>query len=178
MHRKSGLDKPTLSCCMGKQKREQVNREVSKIEERVLEFSDALAEKMNFSVVGAEYKKEDGERHLRVYIDKDGGVDLDDCEKFSRALEEIIDGEDLIDEAYSLEVSSPGVDRKLTTGREFLHYIGRRVEAKLYKEVCGRKEFDGILKGYDGEHVRIDDGGETVEINPSEAVYIRLYFEF
>ena len=106
---------------------------MSKIEDTVLEISDSLAEKMNFSVVDAEYKKEGGMQILRVYIDKEGGVDLDDCEKFSRALEEILDTEDPIEEAYNLEVSSPGLDRQLKKEREFLHYIGRQVEVKLYK---------------------------------------------
>ena len=151
---------------------------MSKIEDTVLEISDSLAEKMNFSVVDAEYKKESGMQILRVYIDKDGGVDLDDCEKFSRALEEILDKEDPIEEAYNLEVSSPGLDRQLKKEREFLHYVGRQVEVKLYKETDGRKEFDGILKEYKDKKVYIETDGEVIEINPKDAAYIRLYFEF
>lgn len=151
---------------------------MSRIEETVLEMSDRLAEKMNFSVVDAEYKKEDGQQILRVYIDKDGGVDLDDCEKFSRALEEQLDAEDPIEEAYSLEVSSPGLDRQLKKEREFLHYIGRRVEVKLYKETDGRKEFDGILKEYKEKTAYIESEGETIEVSLKDAAYIRLYFEF
>ena len=151
---------------------------MSKIEDTVLEISDSLAEKMNFSVVDAEYKKEGGMQILRVYIDKEGGVDLDDCEKFSRALEEILDSEDPIEEAYNLEVSSPGLDRQLKKEREFLHYVGRQVEVKLYKETDGRKEFDGILKEYKDKKVYIETDGEILEINPKDAAYIRLYFEF
>ena len=151
---------------------------MSKIEDTVLEISDSLAEKMNFSVVDAEYKKEGGMQILRVYIDKEGGVDLDDCEKFSRALEEILDSEDPIEEAYNLEVSSPGLDRQLKKEREFLHYTGRQVEVKLYKETAGRKEFDGILKEYKDKKVYIETDGEILEINPKDAAYIRLYFEF
>lgn len=151
---------------------------MSKIEETVLDMADNLAEKMNFSVVDAEYKKEGGTQVLRVYIDKEGGVDLDDCEKFSRALEEILDREDPIEEAYSLEVSSPGLDRQLNKEREFLYYIGRRVEVKLYKETDGRKEFDGILADYKEKNVYIQTDGETVKVNPKDAAYIKLYFEF
>ena len=151
---------------------------MSKIEDTVLEISDSLAEKMNFSVVDAEYKKEGGMQILRVYIDKEGGVDLDDCEKFSRALEEILDSEDPIEEAYNLEVSSPGLDRQLKKEREFLHYIGRQVEVKLYKETDGKKEFDGILKEYKDKKVYIETDGEIIEINPKDAAYIRLYFTF
>lgn len=151
---------------------------MSGIEERVLLMSDALADGTPISVVGAEYKKEDGDRYLRVFIDKDGGVGLDDCEAFSRRLEEKLDCEDLIDEAYILEVSSPGADRTLTTEREFLYYRGRRVSVKLYRAVGGKKEFDGNLSDYDGEYVHITADGEEYAVKPKEAVYIKLYFEF
>ena len=151
---------------------------MSKIEDAVLEMSDKLAEEMNFSVVDVEYKKEGEERILRVYIDKEGGVGLDDCELFSRALEEIIDKEDPIPEAYSLEVSSPGLDRQLKKEREFLHYLGRQVEVKLYKTLNGKKEFDGILKDYKEKKAYIESDGEIMEIDPKDAAYIRLYFKF
>lgn len=151
---------------------------MAKTEDIVLEISDKLAEEMNFSVVDAEYKKEGGTQILRVYIDKDGGVDLDDCEKFSRALEEILDEKDPIKEAYSLEVSSPGLDRQLKKEREFIHYKGREVEVKLYKEINGMKEFNGILTDYKDKkaYIKTDDG--VLEINPKDAAYIRLYFIF
>ena len=139
---------------------------------------DAKEESIQTILEMAEYKKEGGMQILRVYIDKEGGVDLDDCEKFSRALEEILDKDDPIEEAYSLEVSSPGLDRQLKKEREFLHYIGRQVEVKLYKETDGRKEFDGILKEYKDKKVYIETEGEVLEINPKDAAYIRLYFEF
>lgn len=151
---------------------------MSKIEDAVLEMSDKLAEEMNFSVVDVEYKKEGEERILRVYIDKEGGVGLDDCELFSRALEEIIDKKDPIPEAYSLEVSSPGLDRQLKKEREFLHYLGRQVEVKLYKTLNEKKEFDGILKDYKEKKAYIESDGEIMEIDPKDAAYIRLYFKF
>lgn len=151
---------------------------MSKIDDRVLEISDELAEKMSFSVVDVEFKKEGQGKTLRVYIDKDGGVDLDDCEKFSRSLEEILDEEDFIEEAYSLEVSSPGLDRQLKKEREFLHYIGREVEVKLYKEQDGLKEFSGILKGFEEKIASIEVSGEVIKVNPKDAAFIKLYFEF
>ena len=151
---------------------------MSKIDDRVLEISDGLAEKMSFSVVDVEFKKEGQEKILRVYIDKDGGVDLDDCEKFSRSLEEILDEEDFIEEAYSLEVSSPGLDRQLKKEREFLHYIGREVEVKLYKEQDGLKEFSGILKDFEEKIASIEVSGEVIKVNPKDAAFIKLYFEF
>lgn len=151
---------------------------MSKVDEKVLEISDKLAEEMNFSVVDVEFKKEGQDKILRVYIDKDGGVDLDDCEKFSRALEAVLDEEDFIEEAYNLEVSSPGLDRQLKKEREFLHYIGRKVDVKLYKEQDGKKEFTAILKNYEEKTVSLEVLGEVLKINPKDAAFIKLYFEF
>lgn len=151
---------------------------MSKVDERVLEISDKLAAEMNFSVVDVEFKKEGQDKILRAYIDKDGGVDLDDCEKFSRALEAVLDEEDFIEEAYNLEVSSPGLDRQLKKEREFLHYIGRKVDVKLYKEQDGLKEFSAILKNYEEKIVSLEVDGVDIKINPKDAAYIKLYFEF
>lgn len=151
---------------------------MSKVDERALEISDELAEKLALSVVDVEFKKEGQDKILRVYIDKDGGVDLDDCEKFSRALEEILDEEDFIDEAYNLEVSSPGLDRQLKKEREFLHYLGREVEVKLYKEQNGLKEFCGVLKNFEDKTASVEVDGKIIKINPKDAAFIKLYFEF
>ena len=151
---------------------------MSKVDERVLEISDKLAAEMNFFVVDVEFKKEGQDKILRAYIDKDGGVDLDDCEKFSRALEIILDEEDFIEEAYNLEVSSPGLDRQLKKEREFLHYIVRMVDVNLYKEQEGLKELSGILKKYEEKIVSLEVDGKDIKINPKDAAYIKLYFEF
>ena len=115
---------------------------------------------------------------MRLFIDKEGGVGIDDCEKFSRAFEEEIDKSDPIEKEYILEVSSPGVDRKLNTEREFLHYLGREVDVKLYKAVNGVKEFSGILKSYENEVVVVEAGGKPREINVKDAAFIKLHFEF
>lgn len=152
--------------------------QLSKTEDTVLKLADKLADELGFFVVDVELKNEGGEKILRVYIDKDGGVDLDDCETFSRAFDAIIDEADPIAEAYNLEVSSPGLDRRLKKEREFLHYIGRRVEVKLFKEINGIKEFDGILTDYSEKTAYIDNNGETIMVNPKDAAYIKLYFEF
>lgn len=151
---------------------------MSKIEDTVLGLADALAEKLGFFVVDVELKTEMGEKILRVYIDKEGGVNLDDCEEFSRAFDSIIDEADPIPEAYSLEVSSPGLERRLKKEREFLHYIGSMVEVKMFKETNGRKEFRGVLADYSDKTAYIDCEGERVSVNPKETAYIKLYFEF
>jgi len=147
-------------------------------EQKIFEISEPISEKLGIFVVDAEYKKENGTRILRVYIDKEGGVGIDECEVFSRSLEAVLDELDFISEAYTLEVSSPGVDRVLKTEREFTYYIGRKVEVKLYKAIDGKKEFDGILKSYEDQTATITtEGNGDIEVKVKEAVYIRLYFK-
>ena len=150
----------------------------NKTEELVYELGDKLAEELEFYLVHAEYKKENGEYYLRLYIDKDGGVGIDDCEVYSRAISDKLDELDPIKEAYVLEVSSPGADRKLTTEREFNHYIGREVDVKLYAARNGQKEISGILSGYENDVAKIEVDGDVVEIARKDAVYIRLSFRF
>lgn len=147
------------------------------IEKAVLELTEELAEKQGVYVVDVSYKKENGERFLRFFLDKPGGVGIDDCEAFSRAAETLLDEKDLIPEAYLLEVSSPGVDRKLRTEREFVWYLGREVEVKLYRAADGKKEFSGILSEYQNETAWIESEGKTIKVPVKEAVYIRLYFK-
>lgn len=145
-----------------------------KTEERALELGEAVAKEQGVYIVDISYA--DGV--LCYYIDKPGGIGIDECEKFSRAVEPILDEADIIDKEYSLDVSSPGVDRKLKKEREFLYYIGREVEVKLYAARDGKKEFDGILKGYYDKTAAVETDGEIVEIPLKEAVYIRLKFIF
>ena len=144
--------------------------------DKVFEIADKIAEKLDYSVVDAELKKEGKEKVLRIYIDAQGGAGLDECEKFSRAFDEEFDKLDIIKEAYMLEVSSPGVDRVLKTEREFRHYIGRKVEIKLYKAIEGMKEFSAVLMGYEDNTVRVTAENKEIKIPVSQAVYIKLYF--
>lgn len=148
------------------------------IERKALETADSVASECGCAVIGAEYKKEGGERYLRIYIDKPGGIGIDECESFSRKFDEVFDKLDLIDEAYILEISSPGADRVLKTEREFTYYKGRKVEAKLYKAIDAQKELCGILGDFDGESVQIEADGKMIKVPVKDAVYIRLYFEF
>lgn len=150
----------------------------NKTEELAFRVGDEIAAEQQVFLVHAEYKKEDGEYYLRLYIDKEGGVGIDDCEKYSRAFSDKMDELDPIEEAYMLEVSSPGADRKLRTEREFRHYIGTEVEARLYAAKNGKKEITGVLAGYENGVAVIKADGERYEIAAKEAVYIRLYFKF
>ncbi len=150
----------------------------NKTEMIAFDIGDRIAEDMGLTVVDAQFKKEGGKQYLRLFIDKEGGVGIDDCEEFSRRFSDEIDMLDPIETEYTLEVSSPGVDRKLKTEREFLHYIGRCVDVKLYKATDGVKEFEGVLDGYSEDIATIDCGGAPLKINIKDAAYIKLHFEF
>ncbi len=150
----------------------------NKIETLALEIGEGVGENTGIYVVDVSYKKTDGKNVLCFYIDKEGGVGIDDCESFSRAVEAELDRCDPIDSEYSLEVSSPGADRQLKKEREFLYYTGREVDVKLYKALNGKKEFSGILKKYENDSAAIDTDGEELIIPIKDAAYIRLHFEF
>lgn len=148
------------------------------IENEIMKIAEPLAEYMGYYLVAVEYKKEGNDRFLRLFIDKEGGVGINDCEDFSRAVEVKIDEADPIEENYCLEVSSPGADRVLKTEREFKYYNGREVEVKLYSAIDSKKEFEGVLSGYTDGTALVDTGGKTLEIPVKQAVYIRLAFKF
>lgn len=148
------------------------------IETIAYELGDPIAAAQGVAIVDAAYKKEAGSWYLRIYIDKAGGVGLEDCERFSRALEAALDEKDPIREPYCLEVSSPGLGRELKKERELLHYTGSRVEVKLYKAIAGVKELDGILEGYQNGIAAVRADGTLYEFDKREAVYIRLYVAF
>ena len=111
----------------------------NKIEEHALEIGNKIAGETGMYVVDVTYKKADGKNVLCFYIDKDGGVGIDDCETFSRMAEPVLDESNIIEDSYSLEVSSPGADRRLKKEREFRYYIGRTVDVKLYTAADGIK---------------------------------------
>lgn len=131
-----------------------------------------------FELVDVEYVKEGSNWYLRVYIDKPGGITIDDCELVSRALSDIMDEKDFIEDAYILEVSSPGLTRPLKKDKDFKRSIGEKVEIKLYKPLNKRKDYCGILEAYDADTVTIDEDGDEVVINRSDIALIRLAFDF
>ncbi|MBO4325803.1 MAG: ribosome maturation factor RimP [Clostridia bacterium] len=135
---------------------------------RVAEIALPLVEGLGLELIDCEYKKEGGRRVLRIYIDKKGGVGLDDCEAVSRSVEPVLDSEDFIDEAYTFEVSSPGLDRPLKTERDFARYEGEDVEVGLYAAIDGKKKFTGKLIGLKDGVVSIDCGGQTLEFQQKD----------
>lgn len=148
-------------------------------ESRVEQFLLPLLAQHQFELVDVEYVKEAGNWYLRAYIDKEGGITVDDCEMISRIFSDWLDKEDFIEDSYIMEVSSPGLGRPLKKDKDFARSLGEEVEIRLYKPRNKQKEFTGVLKAYDKETVTIEleDGAEEV-FTRTELALIRLAFDF
>ena len=136
-----------------------------------------LIDANNFELVDVEFVKEGSDWYLRVYIDKDGGITVDDCELISRAFNEILDREDYISEQYIFEVSSPGLMRPLKKEKDYKRSVGKLIDIKLYKPVDKCKEFTGVLDSYDKDTVTIKMDDDTQKtFDRSNLAMIRLAF--
>ncbi len=148
-------------------------------EQKTEEILLPIMEKHGFELWDVEYVKEGSNWYLRAYIDKPGGIFVNDCEVVSRELSEILDEKDFISEAYILEVSSPGLGRPLKKEKDFMRSVGQEVEIRTYRMVDRQKEFIGILTGYDKDTVTIEQEDETTRtFDRSEIALIRLAFDF
>ena len=138
-----------------------------------------ITEEYDLEIYDVEYVKEGSDWYLRAYIDKEGGVTIEDCEKVSRAVSEVMDKEDFIPDAYILEVSSPGLGRALKKDKHLAKSIGAEVEIKTYKPIEKQKEFSGILKEYDKESITIgQEEGTNMKFARSDIALIRLALDF
>ena len=135
-----------------------------------------ITQKHGFELVDVEYVKEAGSWYLRVYIDKEGGVTIDDCQNVSRAFNEILDRENYIDDQYIFEVSSPGLTRPLKKEKDYEKSIGRMIEIKLFSPVDKSKEYSGVLKEYDKDSVTISIDDVTKIFDRSNLAMIRWAF--
>ena len=136
-----------------------------------------IIDENHFELVDVEYVKEGSNWYLRVYADKEGGINIDDCVFISRALEAKLDEEDFIKDPYILEVSSPGLGRQLKKDKDFARSIGEKVECKLFKAAGGAKEWEGILKAFDESSITIEtDEGDQVFLRKNISL-IRLAIE-
>ncbi len=137
-----------------------------------------IASEQELEIVEIEFKQ-GKEPALTVYIDKEGGVDLDACERFHRAIDPILDEVDpTFGSPYTLNVSSPGLDRPLKTDRDFQKCIGQKVEVKLFAPMQGKKLFEGTLKGFDGACVYVDDKGTELKIEKTKIAKICKAIDF
>lgn len=138
-----------------------------------------LVEERGFELVDVEYVKEAGEWYLRVYIDKEGGITIDDCEDISRKLSDLLDKEDYISDAYILEVSSPGLLRPFKKDRDLERNLGVPIEIRTYKAVDGSKEFVGTLKAYDESTVVVEtEEGTELVFERKDISLMRKYIVF
>ena len=137
-----------------------------------------IVEKYGYELVDVEYVKEGGSFYLRAYIDKPGGITVDDCETVSREFSDKLDEADFIEEAYIMEVSSPGLGRPLKKEKDFKRSIGKEVEIRTYRPIDREKEFYGVLKAYDENSVTIDCEEEERTFQKAEIALIRLAFDF
>ena len=147
-------------------------------EKRTERYILPILERMQFELVDIEYVKEGGSWYLRAYIDKEGGITVNDCETVAREMNGILDREDYIEDSYVFEVSSPGLLRPLKKEKDFVRSMGKKIEIRTYRAIEGEKEFYGILSAYDENSVTIEqEDGTARTFQKEETALIRLAFE-
>ena len=149
-----------------------------KITDQVAAFARPIVEQHGCSLWDVEYVREGSDYILRLYIDKEGGVDISDCEAVSRAVDPILDERDPIPGSYQFEVCSAGLERPLKRPGDFQQFLGSPVTVKLYRPHNGLKELPGILRGYEDGKVTIEAGKETITFEKSQVALVRLRVEF
>ena len=149
-----------------------------KVTDLVTQLAQPVVESFGCELWDVEYVREGSERFLRIYLDKDGGIDIEDCEKVHRALDPILDEKDPIAESYHFEVCSAGIERALKRPRDFQQFMGSPVLVKLYRPRNGLKEIPAVLRGYEDGKVTVEAGKETMTFEKSEVALVRLRVEF
>ena len=149
-----------------------------KVTDLVTQFAQPIVEENGCSLWDVEYVREGSERYLRIYIDKEGGVDISDCEKVHRAIDPVLDEKAPIAESYHFEVCSAGLERALKRPGDFEAFMGSPILVKLYRPRNGLKEFPGFLRGYEDGKVTVEAGKETITFEKSEVALVRLRVEF
>ena len=148
-------------------------------EQKTGELLLPIIDEFRFELVDVEYVKEGSNWYLRAYIDKPGGITVDDCEAVSRRLSDLLDEEDFIDDAYILEVSSPGLGRPLKKDKDFARSIGEEVEIRTFRPVDHEREFTGVLKDFDKNRLVIElEDHEIMEFSRDNIALVRLSFDF
>ena len=149
-----------------------------KITEQVWQFAEPVVREKGCSLWDVEYVREGGEWFLRLYIDKEGGIDINDCEAVSRAVDPILDEKDPIPESYTFEVCSAGLERALKRPSDFERFMGSKITVKLYRPRNGLKELPCELTGYEDGKITVLSGKETITFEKSEVALVRLRVEF
>jgi len=148
---------------------------MSRITEQVEALARPVVEEEGCSLWDVEYVREAGNWYLRIYIDKEGGVGIDDCERISRRLDPILDEADPIPDSYVFEVGSAGAERELKRPGDFERFLGEEVEVKLYQPLDGAKSFVGTLRGYEGGAVTVLSGKTERRFEKAQIAQVRLH---
>lgn len=151
---------------------------MSKVTQIVSDLARPVVEELGCELWDVEYLKEAGTWYLRIFIDKENGVGIDECEAVSRALDPILDEADPIPESYVFEVGSPGIERELKRPSDFKKYLGSEVEVKMYKPVNGSKSFIGELKDYSDGNITVRVGNSDVCLTNADVAQVRLHVSF
>ena len=151
---------------------------MAKIEERVESLIGPRIESLGYRLYDVEFVKEGKDFYLRVYIDKDSGISLEDCEAVSNGINEVLDEADYIKEQYFLEVYSPGVERVLKKDRHLKENIGNKVQVKLFKPLAGKKVFEGLLESFSDDNICIKVESQILEIERSNIGQIKTVFDW
>lgn len=149
-----------------------------KVADLVSQLAGPIVEEAGCTLWDVEFVREGSEKYLRVYIDKEGGVSIDDCEAVARAMDPVLDEKDPIPESYHFEVCSAGLERPLKREGDFLQFMGSPILVKLYRPYNGLKEVPGILRGYDNGAITVEAGKETITFTKSQVALVRLRVEF
>ncbi len=152
---------------------------MGKISEQVFALVDPIARRLGLEVIEVLYEKKFDGMNLTVVIDKDGGVTIDDCERLHRAIDAPLDELDPIAESYTLNVSSPGIDRPLKTERDYRRNLNRKISVKLYSPRDGKKTFSGVLVGYDDDAFTVEtEKGKQISFYKKDTAKVEPIIEF
>ncbi len=151
---------------------------MAKIEEKIEELLKNTIESLGYELYDVEYAKEGKDYFLRIFIDKEDGIDLNDCEKVNDSINDLLDEADYIKEQYFLEVSSPGIERTLRKEKHFKDNIGKEVQIKLFKAINKEKELIGVLKEYNDEFITIEIKNEEVKIENKNIALVKTVYNW
>ncbi len=148
------------------------------IQQVIMELAKPIVEDLNYELVDVEFVKEGANWYLRIYIDKSGGIGIDDCQSVSERISDILDEKDPIEQSYYLEVSSPGLERPLKTEKDFIKYKGELVEIKVFQPIDGKKIFEGELVGLVDGNIVINQDGKTLEFEKNKVAIVKRAVKF
>ncbi len=148
------------------------------VQQDIMELAAPIVEALNYELVDVEFVKEGANWYLRIYIDKPGGISIDDCQAVSEQMSDVLDKKDPIEQSYYLEVSSPGLERPLKTERDFIKYKGELVEVKVFQPIEGKKVFEGELVGLIDDKIVIKDGDNNIEFEKNKVAIVKRAIKF